>query len=175
VGRACCMIRWLILPPPLNPMVCSASSRIGTSGSRHRLARSYRRNRSTNRKKIARCGFQLRTRKIRRRPEVTTWHGSDTNAVTNVRNSHPSTRRFSSRCRSCHRPVVSGSINAHHAFRDHARAVMTMYAQLLASVSVGADRARTPPFNWAIRFSWWHRSLAEKTISAGVHPRSLVM
>jgi hypothetical protein len=50
-----------------------------------------------------------------------------------------------------------------------------MYAQLLTRSFTGIASAFTPPFNWAIRFSWSHRSLASKTISEAGVVRSLVM
>ena len=50
-----------------------------------------------------------------------------------------------------------------------------MYAQLLTRSPTGIASAFTPPFNWAIRFSWSHRSLARKTISDAGVVRSLVM
>ena len=42
-----------------------------------------------------------------------------------------------------------------------------MYAPLLTRLSTGIASAFTPLFNWAIRFSWSHRSLARNTISDG--------
>ena len=50
-----------------------------------------------------------------------------------------------------------------------------MYAQLLTRSSTGIASAFTPPFSWAIRFSWSHRSLARNTTSDAGVVRSLVM
>ena len=47
---------------------------------------------------------------------------------------------------------ILGSINAHQAFRFQAKAVISMYAQLLSRLS-GRCNARTAPFNWAMWFS----------------------
>ena len=58
----------------------------------------------------------------------------------NVFNSMPNNQRFSARCFSDQRPV-SGSINAAQALRFQAKLVITMYAQLLNSVSTGAYNA----------------------------------
>ena len=44
--------------------------------------------------------------------------------------------------------------------------VMTMYAQLLSSVSTGECKAGRPLFDWSMSFSWSQRALAEKTISS---------
>src|SRR5438445_3294232 len=60
-------------------------------------------------------------------------------AFTNVLNSICRTHCFSARCLSCQRPGGSGSDKAHHAFRFQARAVMTMYAQLLTRLSTVGD------------------------------------
>ena len=89
-------------------------------------------------------------------------------------NSIRSSERFSARYFSAHRPR-SGSTRALHAFRLHARDAITMYAQLLTRSSTGIASAFTPPFSWAIRFSWSQRSLASKTISEAGVVRSLVM
>src|ERR687890_36327 len=108
------------------------------------------------------------------RPAVLTiWHGTWIIATQNVLNSIRSSERFSARYFSAHRPV-SGSTRALHAFRLHARLAITMYAQLLTKLSTGIAIAFTPLFNWAIRFSWSHRSLARKTISDAGVVRSLV-
>src|SRR5918998_3573578 len=105
---------------------------------------------------------------------LTIWHGTWINATQNVRNSIRSSDHFSARYFAAHRPR-SGSTRALHAFRLHARLAITMYAQLLTRSSTGITNAFTPPFNWAIRFSWSHRSLARKMISEAVLVRSLVM
>src|SRR4051794_1433332 len=109
-----------------------------------------------------------------RRPVRTTWHGAWINATQNVENSIRNSDRFSARCFSAHRGC-SGSSNADHAFRLHARPAITMYAQLLTRSPTGIANAFTPLFNWAIRFSWSHRSLAQKTISEAGVVRSLVI
>ena len=46
---------------------------------------------------------------------------------------------------------------------------------LLTRSLTGIASAFTPPFNWAIRFSWSQRSLARNTISDAGVVRSLVM
>src|SRR6185437_14431022 len=71
-------------------------------------------------------------------------------------------------CFSCQRPGCSGNNNAHHAFKFHANAVITMYAPLLSKLSTAARKARTPPCNCASRFSWSHRSLADHTNSSAL-------
>src|SRR3954447_13459989 len=109
-----------------------------------------------------------------RPPVRTIWHGTSIMATQNVLNSIRNSDRFSSRYFSDHRPV-SGRTKALHAFRLHARLAITMYAQLLTRSPTGIARAFTPPFNWAIRFSWSHRPLARKTISEAGVVRSLVM
>src|SRR6478752_8471258 len=108
-----------------------------------------------------------------RRLVLTIWHGTWINATQNVLNSIRSSDRFSDRCLSAHRGC-SGTSNALHAFRLQARLAITMYAQLLTRSSTGIASALTPPFNWAIRFSWSQRSLARNTISDADVVRSLV-
>src|ERR1700733_13681858 len=109
-----------------------------------------------------------------RRDVLTTWQGSWISATQNVLNSILSSDRFSARCFSDQRPF-SGTSNAAHAFRLHARLALTMYAQLLTRVSTGIDNAFTPALSWPIRFSWSQRSLARNTISEAGVVRSLVM
>src|SRR5512135_334987 len=108
-----------------------------------------------------------------RRLVRTTWHGTWINATQKVLNSIRSSDRFSAPCFAAHREG-SGSSNAAHAFRLQASEAMTMYAQLLTRSSTGIDNAFTPLFNWAIRFSWSHRSLARNTTSDAELVRSLV-
>src|SRR5207244_8124352 len=79
------------------------------------------------------------------------------NACWNARNSIRSTARFSSRYGSPQRPP-SGSSSANQALSVHASDAITMYAQLLTSVSTGIRIACTPFLSCAIRFSWLHRS-----------------
>ena len=67
-------------------------------------------------------------------------HADETEAIQNVRNSMVRTHCFCAAWRSCHRPGGSNSINAHHALRFQARAVITMYAPLLVNASTGAQR-----------------------------------
>src|SRR4051812_34767264 len=102
------------------------------------------------------------------------WQGTWIIATQNVPNSIRSSERFSDRYFSAHRPC-SGSTRALHAFRLQARLAITMYAQLLVMSFTGIANAFTPPFNWAIRFSWSQRSLARRTISDAGVVRSLVM
>jgi hypothetical protein len=64
---------------------------------------------------------------------------------------------------------------ARDTFRFHANAAITMYAPLLSKLASGECNACTPPFNWAIKFSWLQRSFAENTTSDADHSRSLVM
>src|SRR3954453_7988006 len=109
------------------------------------------------------------------RPAVlTTWQGTWIIATQNVPNSIRKSDRFSARYFSAPRPA-SGSTRALHAFRVHASDAITMYAQLLTRSFTGIASALTPPFNWAIRFSWSHRSLARNTISEAGVVRSFVM
>src|SRR5512135_2006291 len=108
-----------------------------------------------------------------RRPARTTWHGTWVNATQNVENSIRNSDRFSARCFSAHRGC-SGTSNAAHAFRLHARPAITMYAQLLTRLSTGIANAFTPLLSWAIKFSWSHRSFARNTISDAELVRSLV-
>src|SRR3982751_714312 len=109
------------------------------------------------------------------RPAVLTiWQGTWIIATQNVPNSIRSSDRFSDRYFSAHRPV-SGRTRALHAFRLHASDAITMYAPLLTMSPTGIASALTPPFNWATKFSWSHRSLARKTISDAGVVRSLVM
>jgi hypothetical protein len=96
---------------------------------------------------MGRWGFQDNSRYTNLPPVRSTWHGRRTKAFTNDLNSGPSTHAFSSQRFSPQRPPGSGKDSAHHALRFHARAVITMYAQLLSSVSVGAFSARTPLCN----------------------------
>jgi hypothetical protein len=149
---------WVVRSAVVRRLFLSATSRsalwrIGTSGSRLRWAATYRRRRDSKRKKIDRCGFQPRMRNTIWRAVRITWHGIKLKAFTNVLNSMPSTRRLSSRCRSCQRPGASGSISAHHALSVHANAVITIHAQLLSKVFTGACKACTPLCNCASRFS----------------------
>src|SRR5262249_12033858 len=130
---------------------------------------------SSKRNKIGKWGFQPNNRYTHRRPVRTIWHGIRTKALTNVLNSKPSTHRFSAWCFSCQHPGSSGSNNAHPAFRSQGNAVITMKAQLLARLFTGARKARTPPPNWANRFSWSQRSLAVNTIASASLTQSLVM
>ena len=95
-------------------------------------------------------------------------------AFTKRLNSIRNSMRFSRRCRSRQRGD-SGIDKASHAFKFQANEVMTMYAQLLSSVSTGECKAGSPFFNWSMSFSWSQRSLAEKTISSADDWRSLVM
>src|SRR5438309_607808 len=109
------------------------------------------------------------------RPAVLTiWHGTWIIATQNVLNSIRRSDRFSARYFSPHRPP-SGKTSALHALRLHARLAITMYAQLLTRSLTGIASAFTPPFNWAIRFSWSHRSLARNTTSDAGVVRSFVM
>src|SRR4051812_33277181 len=109
------------------------------------------------------------------RPAVLTiWQGTWIIATQNVPNSIRSSDRFSARYFSAHRPV-SGSTRALHAFRLQARPAITMYAQLLTRSFTGIASAFTPPFNWAIKFSWSQRSLARNTIADAGVVRSFVM
>src|SRR5512135_3378711 len=130
--------------------------------------------RSTSRRNTPCHGFHDRSRKRTRRLVRTTWHGTWISATQNVENSIRSSDRFSARCRSAHRGC-SGTSSADHAFRLHARPAITMYAQLLTRPSTGIASAFTPPFNWAIRFSWSHRSSARNTTSEAGVVRSLVI
>src|SRR3954451_8489714 len=109
-----------------------------------------------------------------RRLVLTIWHGTWIIATQKVLNSIRSSDRFSARYFSAHRPR-SGSTRALHAFRLHANEAITIYAQLPTRSPTGIANAFTPPFNWAIRFSWSQRSLARKTISEAELVRSLVM
>src|SRR5947208_15506555 len=125
-------------------------------------------NRSTNRRKTPCHGFHDSSRKMVRPAVLTIWQGTWIIATQNVLNSIRSSERFSARYFSAHRPV-SGSTRALQAFRLHASDAITMYAQLLTRSFTGIASALTPPFNWATRFSWSHRSLARDTTSdAGV-------
>ena len=109
-----------------------------------------------------------------RLPAFTICAGIAMKARRNVVNSMRRIIRFSSLRASASRPPV-GSDNAIHAFRLHAREPITMYAQLLTSVSTGAASAWASPLSCARRFSWLQRRLASSTIcSAGVR-KSLVM
>jgi hypothetical protein len=54
--------------------------RIGASGRRLQRGCPQQRSRSTKRKKIGRCGFQLSSRYTNRRPVRTIWHGNRTKA-----------------------------------------------------------------------------------------------
>src|SRR5512135_649547 len=108
-----------------------------------------------------------------RRLVRTIWHGTWINATQNVVNSIRKSDRFSARYFSAQRPG-SGSTKALQAFRLQARLAITMYAQLLTRSSTGIVIAFTPLFNWAIKFSWSHRSLARNTISEAGVVRSLV-
>src|SRR3954447_26743971 len=109
------------------------------------------------------------------RPAVLTiWQGTWIIATQNVLNSIRSRERFSARYFSAHRPP-SGRTRALHAFRLQASDAITMYAQLLTRLSTGNAIALTPPFNWAIRFSWSQRSLARNTIPEAGVVRSFVM
>src|SRR5215218_8706273 len=109
-----------------------------------------------------------------RPPVHTIWHGTWIKATQNVLNSIRSSDRFSARYFFAHRPC-SGSTRALHAFRLHARPAITLYAQSLTRLSTGIASAFTPPFNWAIRFSWSQRSLARNTISEAEPVRSVVI
>src|SRR5205823_18449 len=125
-------------------------------------------NRSTSLRNTPCHGFHDSNRYTSRRDVRTTWQGTWIIATQNVPNSIRSNDPFSARCFLLHRPF-SGSSNAAHAFRLHARLAITMYAQLLTRLSTGIDNAFTPPLSWPIRFSWSHRSLARNTTSgAGV-------
>src|SRR3954469_5289141 len=131
-------------------------------------------NRSTNRRNTPCHGFHAKSRYTIRRDVRTIWHGTWIIATQNVLNSIRSSDRFSARYFSSHRPC-SGSTRALHAFRLHARLAITMYAQLLTRSPTGIDIAFTPPFSWAIRFSWSQRSFARNTTSDAGVVRSLVM
>src|SRR3954470_5842074 len=131
-------------------------------------------NRSTSLRKTPCHGFHDSSRYTPRPAVLTIWHGTWIIATQNVLNSTRSNDRFSSRYFFDHRPC-SGSTRALHAFGLHASDAITMYAQLLTRLSTGIANAFTPPFNWAIRFSWSHRSLARNTISEAELVRSLVM
>src|SRR4051794_31088272 len=130
--------------------------------------------RSTSRRNTPCHGFHDSSRYTTRPAVLTIWHGTWIIATQNVLNSIRSNDRFSSRYFFDHRPC-SGSTRALHAFRLHASDAITMYAQLLTRLSTGIANAFTPPFNWAIRFSWSQRSLARNTISEAELVRSLVM
>src|SRR5947209_4266294 len=131
-------------------------------------------NRSTNRRNTPCHGFHAKSRYTIRRDVLTIWHGTWIKATHNVLNSIRSSDLFSARYFSDQRPV-SASTRALHAFRLHARPAITMYAPLLTRSPTGIARAFTPPFNWAIRFSWSQRSLARNTTSEAAAVRSLVM
>src|SRR5262249_13341865 len=117
--------------------------------------------------------FHDSSRSTSRRPPRTTWHGIWMIAATNRLNSIRKSVRFCSRCAATCRGC-SGTDSANHAFRFHARAVITMYAQLLVRLSTAARNAWAPPLSCAIRFSWSHRSLALNTTSLRVPLGSLV-
>src|SRR3954469_21961072 len=150
-------------------------TRIGAYIPRLHVSFPQQRSALTTRKKMGRWGFQPKSRYTNFRPVRITWHGKHTNAFTKVLNSNPSTHPFSSRRCSAQRPAGSGNASAHHAFRFHARAVITMYAQLLSNVSEGAFSARTPLCNCDRRFSWLQRSLAVNTTSDAALVLSLVI
>jgi hypothetical protein len=80
-------------------------------------------------------------------------------ALRNVLNSIFKTACFSDWYFVDQRPV-SGSSNANHALSVQAKEAMTMYAQLLTSVSVGIRIALTPFLSCSLRFSWLQRPLA---------------
>ena len=111
-------------------------------------------------------GLQLNSRYTNFRPVRTIWHGSSTKAFTNVLELQPQHPLFLPAMLFLPAARRSGNARANQAFKFQAKAVITMYAQLLSSVSTGACKARTPPFNCAIRFSWSQRSLAENTTSS---------
>ena len=96
------------------------------------------------------------------RPLRTIWHGSTHERIHKRLELQPQHPRFSSRCRSCQRPGASGSISAHHAFRFHANAVITMYAQLLSRLSTGhatpARRSAIAPAGSPGCSGRWHRT-----------------
>src|SRR3954454_23439197 len=129
---------------------------------------------STSRRNTPCHGFHDSNRYTIRRPVLTTWHGTWIIATQKVLNSIRSSDRFSSPYFSPQRPD-SGSSNAAHAFRLQASEAITMYAPLLTRSPTGIASAFTPPFNWAIRFSWSQRSLARSTTSDAEVVRSLVM
>src|SRR5262249_33931 len=147
----------LSAPPPLLPWG------IGAYVPRLQSLTPQQRSADVRRKKIDRCGFQPNNRYTNFPAVRTTWHGRRTNALRNALHSRPGTHASSGRRPSAQRPAGSGRASAHQAFRFHARAVITMYAQLLSSVSDGAFSARTPPCSCASRFSWSQRSLAANT------------
>ena len=107
---------------------------------------------SSRLKKTGSQRFHARSLKTIRLPVFTICAGIAMKARRNVVNSIRRSDRFASVRASTSRPR-SGSDSAIHAFRLQARDAMTMYAQLLASVSTGADRACMSLLRWAKRFS----------------------
>src|SRR6516162_5108298 len=78
-----------------------------------------------------------------------------------IRNNVRRSASWRARCRG-----ATGTSKALQAFRLHANAPITMYAQLLTRSSTGVVNARTPLLSCAIKFSWSQRSLAENTTSS---------